>query len=193
MKHTPNYTHPTDLPPMEPLRETQVKTKTVTQGRVIVMRQDEARLPDGQLAHRDVIEHPGGVVILPVLDDGRIILLQQWRYALERPLLEVPAGKLDGEELPLPAAQRELLEETGYTASHWDELTYIYTSPGFCDERLWLFEATGLTLVDETPKGDGEENIQEVILTPEQIKQKIASRQIVDAKTLSVLFWLFCN
>ncbi len=190
MKHTPNYTHPADLPPVEPLIETQLSTKSVMQGGIITMRQDEARLPNGQTAHRDVIEHPGGVVILPILPDGRVILLQQWRYALERPLLEVPAGKLDAGEEPLPAAHRELLEETGYKAGKLEPLTFIYTSPGFCDERLWLYKATELEPIDEVAKGDGEENIQMVILTPDEIRQKINDQIIVDAKTLSILHWL---
>lgn len=190
MKHRPNYTHPSDLPPQEPLVETQVSTSTITKGRIITIRQDEAKLPDGQIAPRDVIEHPGGVTILPVLDDGRVIFVQQWRYALERPLLELPAGKLDGDEEPLPAAKRELREETGYIANNWEAASYLYTSPGFCDERLWLFKATGLTLVDEVATGDGEETIQIVFLTPEQIQQKIKAQIIVDAKSLSLLHWL---
>ncbi|MEB3287560.1 MAG: NUDIX hydrolase [Vampirovibrionales bacterium] len=171
--------------------ETTLSQKMIHTGKIINVRVDQARQPDGKPCVREVVEHPGGVTILPILDDGRLIFVEQWRYPLGRLLLEFPAGKLDPGERsnPLGAAQRELLEETGYTASSWELLSEIFTAPGFCDEKLWFYRATGLLKADYH-QGDDDEFIELKILSVEEALQKVKTREIVDAKTLSLLLFL---
>ncbi len=175
----------------EELFEKTLSQKIVYKGRVVTIRYDEAELPDGKVRPRDVVMHPGGVVALPILDDGRIIFIRQFRYALGHTLLELPAGKLDPPEPPDAAIKRELMEETGYAADEWEEITHIYTSPGFCDEKLWLYKATKLRPVENVETTDDEEHIQRFFLTPEEAWQKVRTREIVDAKTLCLLSLVF--
>ncbi len=187
---------PFDLPnsnklPDSNLEEKTLRSELVYTGRVVNVYNDEAELPDGKIRPRDLIKHPGGVVVLPILNDGRVVFVRQWRYALGHPLLELPAGKLEPSEAPLAAIQRELAEETGYQAKHWEELTHIYTSPGFCDEKLWLYKATGLEEAKNVETTDDEENIQLVFLTPEEIRNRVRDRTLVDAKTLCLLGMVF--
>ncbi|MDX2084207.1 MAG: NUDIX hydrolase [Candidatus Melainabacteria bacterium] len=154
-------------------------------GRVISLRVDEVRLAHGGTARREVVEHPGGVVAAPLLPDGRYVLVSQFRYPCGQTLLEFPAGKLERGEDPFAAIQRELVEETGYQAADWQELSVIYTAPGFCDEKLWLYRATNLSPANHH-QPDADEQIQVVTLTPTELQQAIASRRIVDAKTLAL-------
>ncbi|MBK8191112.1 MAG: NUDIX hydrolase [Vampirovibrionales bacterium] len=167
--------------------ETRVSSTVRCRGRVVTMREDQARLPDGAIRPRDVLEHPGGMVMLPILDDGCVVMIRQFRYALGHALIELPAGKLDPGETPLEGAYRELAEETGYCAEKMDEITFIYTSPGFCNERLWLFRATGLKPLDHVATGDDEEYLRPLILTPAQVREAIDQRLIVDAKSICLL------
>ncbi len=176
------------------LYEKTVSQHYVYKGPIVNSRIDEAIQPDGVRCQRQVVEHPGGVVILPMLEDGRMILVEQWRYPLGRTLIEFPAGKLDpGERAdPLTAAKREFLEETGYEADCWEPMHYIYTSPGFCDEQLWLYKATGLRQVNaNNDLGDEDEFIDLIRLPPEEVFAKVRSGEIVDAKTLCLLFHVF--
>lgn len=174
--------------------EKTLSTELIFKGKVATVRRDMALDPGGREVVREVVEHPGGVVVCPVLDDGRILFVEQWRYPLQRTLLELPAGKLDWHdgvpEDPLKAIQRELLEETGYEAAHWEELTYIFTAPGFCNEKLWLYKATGLTDTQRRHP-DEDEWLDVVLLTPEEAFEKIRTREIVDAKTVTLLLLCF--
>lgn len=187
-----NALRPTDLAEVQALldagpREVMLSSALRCQGRVISLYEDQARLPDGKIRPRDVLKHPGGMVILPILDDGAVVLIRQFRYALGHALIELPAGKLDANETPLQGAHRELAEETGYGAHHMEELSCVVTSPGFCNERLWLFRATGLQVLTQVASQDDEEHLCTVILTPAQLRQALAQRLIVDAKTISLL------
>lgn len=172
--------------------EKTLSTQRIHEGRVIQLRRDEVELPNGRKAYREVAEHPGGVVVLPVLDDGRLIFVEQFRYPLGHTLLELPAGKLEPGEAPLESIRRELIEETGYEADHWEELSYIFTAPGFCNEKLWLFKAHGLRQVHEegTCAHNPEEQVEFLrclTFTPEEAFQKVRERKIVDAKTICLL------
>jgi ADP-ribose pyrophosphatase len=181
--------HPLIPAPVD-MEEVKVSSTCVHKGRVVTFYDDEARLPDGRIRHRDKLVHPGGVVICPILPDGKVILVQQWRYALGHALLEFPAGKLDTTDTsPLAAAKRELIEETGYSSDEWRTLPGIYTAPGFCDERLWLFKASNLRQphLGECDTHDDEENIQLITLTAEQVWELANEGHILDAKTLSLL------
>jgi len=161
-------------------------------GRRIRVAIDTTTTADGQTIRRDVILHPGAVVILPVIDAEHICLLRNHRWVVEETLWELPAGTLEpGEELE-PAARRELLEETGYQAESWQYLGYLYASPGVLDEKLHLFVAERLTPGPNRPEADEE-------LEPVTVKLADAVRMcldgtIKDAKTITMLLrWGFAQ
>lgn len=110
-------------------------------GTIVDIRADEVRYPDGHVGRREVVEHPGGAVVVPILPDGRVLLIRQYRHPVKSYILELPAGKLEKDEPPETCAMRELEEETGYTATRLRHLTSMLTTPGFCDERLHIFLA----------------------------------------------------
>jgi ADP-ribose pyrophosphatase len=147
---------------------------------------DEAELPNGMICKREVVEHPGGVVVCATLPNDKLLLVKQFRYPLGHVLYEFPAGKLDPGEAPAVSIKRELEEETGYAADYWEELTTIYTSPGFCNERLTLYKAHGLRL-SENPRREEDEFIQVLEVTLEEIRQMIRDKKIIDAKTICAL------
>lgn len=145
----------------------------------------EVKLPDGNLATRDVIRHPGASAILPITEDGKIILVKQFRTALNRILLEVPAGKLEKGEKPLICAQRELEEETGFKANNFEYLGKICTVPGFCDEIIHLYLATG---IEKGIKGGDDDEFTEIVMvTIEEMKEMVKSGDIIDTKTINCL------
>jgi len=123
----------------------QLKRDVLYRGRIFDLFVDEVEYPSGNRSVREIAHHPGGAVTVPLLDDGRVIMVRQLRYPLGRHILELPAGKLNPGEDPAIAAARELEEETGWVAGGLEKLTSIYTTPGFCDEELHLYLATGLT------------------------------------------------
>lgn len=114
-------------------------------GRIIYVHRDTVSLPDGGTAVREVVEHSGGVGVIPVDENGDVWCVRQFRYPLGEHLLEVPAGKLEPGETPLECAVRELGEETGFTAAEYTDLGMLYPSPGYCREKLYIYMATGLT------------------------------------------------
>ncbi len=154
----------------------------VFSGRVITVHQDEVTLPDGSRRLRDVVRHPGAVAVVPLLADGRIVLLRQYRHATGKTLVEIPAGTLEPGEAPIDCARRELAEETGYRASVIEPLTSFFTAPGFCDEYLYLFVARELE-EGETALEPGEE-LEPWLATPEEVRAMIRNGGIEDAKTL---------
>lgn len=128
------------------IRETILSGETVFHGKLIDVDHLQVRLPDGKGALREVVRHRGAAAIVPLDEDGTVTLVRQHRVAVDRLTWEIPAGKLDGKgEDPLIAAQRELEEETGLNAASWRLLTFAETTPGFCDERIAVYLATGLT------------------------------------------------
>jgi ADP-ribose pyrophosphatase len=130
---------------MEEFFEKTLKSKDIYNGKVFKIIKDDVELSDGKKSFREVAMHPGGVVILARKDENTILMVKQFRYPIHQASLELPAGKLERGEDPDLAARRELQEETGYIASNWKSLGFIYTTPGFCDEKLYLYEASGLT------------------------------------------------
>jgi ADP-ribose pyrophosphatase len=168
------------------LHEKTLASETLYEGWVVKLQKDDVELANGRKGRREVIRHPGGVVVLPILDDGRILLVRQFRYPLGGPLLEAPAGKLEKGEEPLPAIQRELQEETGYLAKTWTPLGFINPAPGFCDETLWLFKAEGLVYEPLAEESD-EELIQPIKLTPDEAMTLVQQGVINDAKTICIL------
>lgn len=155
-------------------------------GRLLQVNIDTVTLPNGRETTRELIHHPGAVGIVPILDDGRMIFVKQYRYPVGTVLYEIPAGKLDPGEEPDVCAVRELSEETGYTAKTWQKLTSIVTTPGFTDEVIHLYAARGLEKYAQHT--DEDEFIDIVALTPEQVKQMVLDGEIYDSKTLSALY-----
>ena len=166
------------------LRETMLAREDIYSGRVFHITRDEIRLPDGNRGIRELVHSNGGVVILPVDERGCATLVRQFRYAQGRELLEAVAGKLEKGEEPLPAAKRELREETGLTADRWTDLGWICTSPGFLTERLYLFLAEGLHPGEQ--QLDEGEFLRCETLPLEELENRIARGEVEDGKTLAI-------
>lgn len=139
----------------------------------------------GGTAQREVVIHPGAVVVLPLLDDGRIVMIRNHRFAVEETLWELCAGTLEEGESPEETAARELVEETGYRAERLEPLTTFYTSPGICDERMYAFLATGLTEVGQDLEET--ERIEVELVTRERALEMVRSGEIRDGKTMATL------
>ncbi len=161
--------------------------RKVFEGNLLKVGIDKAKLPDGSISTREYIRHPGAVAIVPVLDDGRIVLVKQYRYPLGTVMWEIPAGKLDHEnEDPDECAVRELSEETGYSAKHWQRLILIATTPGFSDEVIHLYKAWGLTAYKQHT--DEDEFIGVQAFTVGEIISMIKDGHLFDAKSLCALY-----
>jgi ADP-ribose pyrophosphatase len=145
------------------------------------------RFDDGSTFSREIVRHPGAVVILPVLDDGRICLIQNYRVAVDRRLLELPAGTLEPGETPLETAHRELIEETGFRAKTIYPLCEFYMSPGILDERMFVFVARGLTAGE--PAREAGEQIENLLVEPAELELMFREGKIQDSKTLSALLY----
>lgn len=128
----------------ESLRETTVDSELVYQGAFLRVRRDRARLPDGSIHGREWVMHPGAAAMLAIGDDGRVLVVRQWRYAMGRAYVEIPAGKIDPGETSLQTARRELLEETGYVAREWARLLQLHPAIGFSNEVMDVYVARGL-------------------------------------------------
>lgn len=165
-------------------KEIQKSSQMKFDGKLIKVTYDIADV-NGQEAWREVVHHPGATAIVAITDDGKIVMERQFRYALDRALLEIPAGKLDSHEEPLHCAKRELAEETGYSAREWVDLGCICTSPGFCDEVLHLYLAKGL-VAGET-HWDPDEYVELAYMTFEEVLAAIKKEEIMDAKSLAAL------
>ena len=163
------------------LKEELFSTQEIFKGRIIDVQLDTVRLPDGKTATREVVKHPGAVVILPLTNEGEVVMVRQYRHATGEILLELPAGKRDGAEEPLECARRELEEETGYTAEQWQLICSFYTSPGFCDELLYLVLAKGLVKGEACP--DEEEFIDVVTIPLAEAARMVLNGEIRDGKT----------
>ena len=170
------------------LKETQLDSTLVYDGGFIKVRKDNARLPDGSVSTREYIEHPGAVAMLALLDNGKLIMERQYRYAPQREFIEIPAGKIDYQEDILLTAQRELLEETGYVASEWTHLTTTYPCIGYADERIEYFLARGLT--HQGSQLDDGEFLEVFELSLEEALDWVRQGKINDSKTMVGLFWL---
>ena len=167
------------------LREQMVSSQTIFEGKIVKVTLDQARLPNGRLAEREVVYHPGGVAVLALEEDGTVYLVRQFRYPIQRELLELPAGKLDHgtQEDHLLGAKRELSEETGLEASDWTYLGSALASPGFCDEELHMYLARGLR---KTGQHLDEDEFLDVVAMPfDQLVAQVMDGTITDAKTVA--------
>jgi ADP-ribose pyrophosphatase len=162
--------------------EKPIERKKLYSGRIVDVRLDTAELQNGKRVFREVVEHPGGVAIVPVLDDMRVLLVRQYRYPMGQELLEIPAGKLERGEEPIDCAMRELSEETGYTAGKLTYLGATYPSPGFCEEILHIYLATELTPGVSHP--DEDEFLEIVEYRLDELVDMILKNDLPDSKTI---------
>ena len=167
------------------LVETKVDGEAVFDGKLLHVRRDTVRLPDGTLATREYIVHPGAVLIVPVLSDGRLVIVRQFRYPLDRILIEFPAGKLDPGEAPLATAQRELREEAGYVAASWQPLGRVHSVVSYSTEEIELLVATDLTHVGA--ELDAGEFLEVGTMSVEEMLVAVDHDEITDAKTVAAL------
>ena len=166
------------------LKETMLSRQEIFSGRVFRVTRDDILLPDGSRGIRELVHSHGGVVILPLDAQGNVTLVRQFRYAQGRVLLEAVAGKLEPGEEPFSAAQRELQEETGFTADRWTDLGWICTSPGFLTERLYLYLAEGLHPGEQHL--DRGEFLNCENMPMEELCRRFAGGQVEDGKTLAI-------
>ncbi len=170
------------------LREHRTGGVTLLEGGFLQVRRDDVRLPDGSTATREFIQHGGAVAVIPLLDDGRIVLVRQYRYPVAKVLLELPAGKRDPGEAQLVCAMRELQEETGYTAREWAYAGEIHNAAAYSTESIWLWFARGLHAGAARP--DVGEFVETVCHSADELEALDARGELPDVKTLVGLHWL---
>jgi ADP-ribose pyrophosphatase len=170
------------------LREHGLGGMVLSKGSFLEVRRDNVRLPDGSQATREFVVHPGAVAIVPILDDGRLVLERQFRYPVGKVLLEFPAGKIDPGEDTLACARRELLEETGYHARHWARAGVVHNAAAYSTEGIEIWFARGLSV--GTQRLDVGEFLELCLLSEAELEQHAASGELTDVKTLIGLLWL---
>ncbi len=164
------------------LYEEKINSKRLFSGEILGLCYDKVRLPNGKTASREKITHPGAVGIVPVTDDNEILLVRQYRYPVDDITIEIPAGKLDINESPASCAKRELAEEVGALNGELRLLSSFYTTPGFCDEVLHLFIATGFDRSDNNP--DEDEFLDIIEIKMDSALSWVKKGKIKDAKTI---------
>ena len=172
----------------DPLAEETIESRLVYQGQFLRVFEDTVRCPDGHIAPREYLRHPGAVMVVPLLDDGTLVLERQFRYPLGRSLVEFPAGKIDPGEDILGCAQRELREETGYTAREWIYFGGFHNAVGYCDEKIEIYLARGLQ--HEGAASDDGEVLEIFTATLAQLLEWIGKAEVTDVKTIVGAYWL---
>lgn len=167
--------------------EETLESRQVFDGRLLKVFTDKVRLPDGKESSREIIRHPGAVVVIALLDNGKLIFERQFRYPLQRVFLELPAGKIDANEHPLDTARRELREETGYKARTWRQLGTMHPAIGYADERIEIYWAQGLSYVGA--ELDHDEILEVIELSLADALLAVRDGEITDAKTITALLW----
>jgi len=168
--------------------ESRIASEVTFRGKLLEVRSDKVKLPDGGTATREYVVHPGAVLVVPVRDDGRLVMERQHRYPMRRVMLEFPAGKIDVGEAPFACAVRELAEETGYRAREWARAGILHNAIAYSNEGIEVWFARGLE--SGTPRLDAEEFLEIVIRTEPELDDLVARGEVTDAKTLIGLLWL---
>lgn len=175
---------------MKKFEEKTIHSEAIFKGKVISLKVDDVTLPNGETSKREIVNHPGAVAVIAITGEGKLVVVEQYRKALERSIIEIPAGKLEPGELPEITAARELEEETGYGCN---ELTYLQsfaTSPGFADEIIHLFVARGLYKIENRAAMDEDEFVELMEITVEEGERMVAEKKIFDAKTAFAILWM---
>ena len=167
--------------------EKTMKSERIYEGKIVNLRIDTVELPDKKYSLRDIVEHPGAVGIIPITDDGYMILVKQFRKAVEKVLLEIPAGKIEINEEPKETALRELYEETGYQTDNMEYLFEFYTSPGFSNEKVYMFLAKELYYVGQNVNKDEYIEIEKFKI--EDLMDMIERGEINDSKTMIGIYY----
>lgn len=175
---------------MNKFEEKTIQTTQIYQGKVIDLQVDDVTLPNGATAKRELIRHSGAVAVIPITKDNKIVFVKQYRKPLEKPLIEIPAGKLEQGEKPKITAVRELEEETGYTTNELSFVTSFYTSPGFANEIMYIYLTTDLEVLEQPVAGDEDEFVEVVELTLNEAQQYVVDEKIHDAKTNYAILYL---
>lgn len=169
-------------------KEITVKSEKIFEGKIINLRVDTVELQNQKYAKREIVEHKGSSAIIALNDNDEIILVKQYRKAIENFLYEIPAGKINVAEEPKECALRELKEETGYEAKNVTKIYEIYSTPGFSNEKIYLFKAEGLTFT--STNFDEDEDIEVIAINKCEAKKMLETGQITDGKTIiGILFW----
>jgi ADP-ribose pyrophosphatase len=171
----------------DPLLEETIESRHTYSGIFLNLYEDQVRCPDGRVAAREYVRHPGAVVVIPVLPDGQLLFERQYRYPLRRAFIELPAGKIDPGEDILACARRELEEETGYLAEDWRYLGVMHPCIGYSDERIEIFLARELRHVGHN--WDEGEYLEFLTMSLEDAGQAVLEGRITDSKTITALFW----
>ncbi|GGG17058.1 ADP-ribose pyrophosphatase [Lysinibacillus alkalisoli] len=174
---------------MPKFEEKTIATKKIFQGHIINVQVDDVVLPNGKVGKRELVKHPGAVAIIAITSDDKIVLVEQFRKPLERTIIEIPAGKMEAGELPLHTAKRELEEETGYGAEHWEHVQTFSTSPGFADEIIHIYVAQNLYEVSNRAVMDEDEFVELIEVSLQDAQQLMTNEQIYDAKTVFAIQW----
>ncbi|HEY4622681.1 NUDIX hydrolase [Solibacillus sp. FSL R7-0668] len=175
---------------MKKFEERTIQTTPIFDGKVISLKVDDVTLPNGATSKREIINHPGAVAVIAITDDHKLLLVEQYRKAIERSIIEIPAGKLEKGEEPIVTARRELEEETGYTT---DDLTFVQafaTSPGFADEVIHIYLAKNLKKLEVAAALDEDEFVELMEVTLEEAEAMVADERIYDAKTAYAILWM---
>ncbi|USK83926.1 NUDIX domain-containing protein [Peribacillus asahii] len=175
---------------MKKFEEKTLSSQKIFTGKVISLQVDDVELPNGKTSKREIIKHPGAVAVIAITDDGKIVMVEQYRKAMERSLVEIPAGKLEPGEEPLKTAERELEEETGYVCERLEHVISFYTSPGFADELVHVYVAHQLSKKEDAASLDEDEFVEVIELTLEEAQQYIEEEKIYDAKTAYAVQYL---
>lgn len=165
-----------------------ISSKELLANKLFRVVEEEATDPSGFTIHRAIVRHPGSAVMMAVDEQGRVLLVRQYRLPAQAELWEIPAGRIDPGETALEAAKRELREETGYAAESWEQLASYYPTPGYVDERMTLYMATNLTEGEAQPMDD--ERIEKRWFTQDEITAQIRQGELIDGKTLIGFFLL---
>jgi ADP-ribose pyrophosphatase len=170
--------------------EKTLSSETIYQGKIIDLQVDEVKLPNGKTSKRELIKHPGAVAVIALTPEGKIVMVEQYRKALEKSIVEIPAGKLEPGEEPIITAARELEEETGYGCEKLEHLISFYTSPGFADELVHLYIAKNITRIEEARELDEDEFVELLEVTVEEAVGLMKEKKIYDAKTAYAVQYL---
>ena len=175
---------------MKKFEEKTLHTEKIYEGKIIDLQVDEVSLPNGKTSKRELIKHPGAVAVIALTEEGKIVMVEQYRKALEKSIVEIPAGKLEKGEEPRKTAERELEEETGYGCKNMNHLISFYTSPGFADELVHLYIAEEIYKMENASDADEDEFVELLEISLEEAKQMIENKQIYDAKTAYAIQYL---